>query len=405
MAGSLFLINKVKLQSSSCCPSSTYRLRVESSSFCQPHLRGIVINNELHLKKIVFSTQSICCRLNPVSAISSEDAYPTNKELAQMRRKNFKEWDSLTTKFAGTANVPFLLLQLPQIILNTQNLLAGSKSALLAIPWLGMFTGLLGNISLLSYFITKGETEAVVVQMLGVISMYVVILQLAMAEAMPLPHFIATSIVIASGLVLNFLKYFHLLNDQIWRFWEEFITIAGISALPQVMWSTFVPYIPHTVVPGLISFLTAVVAVLMARMGKLPKKGIKILGLVSGWTATLLFMWMPVAQMWTNLLNPENIKGLSAVSMLLAVIGNGLLIPRALFIRDLMWFSGSSWACIFYGWGNLLCLYCFNSISREFFLASTLGFLAWLGMTFWRDAQVHGHSSSFTSIKEMIFGH
>ncbi|KAL8485303.1 hypothetical protein ACS0TY_027564 [Phlomoides rotata] len=322
-----------------------------------------------------------------------------------MRRKNFKEWDSLTTKFAGTANVPFLLLQLPQIILNTQNLLAGSKSALLAIPWLGMFTGLLGNISLLSYFITKGETEAVVVQMLGVISMYVVILQLAMAEAMPLPHFIATSIVIASGLVLNFLKYFHLLNDQIWRFWEEFITIAGISALPQVMWSTFVPYIPHTVVPGLISFLTAVVAVLMARMGKLPKKGIKILGLVSGWTATLLFMWMPVAQMWTNLLNPENIKGLSAVSMLLAVIGNGLLIPRALFIRDLMWFSGSSWACIFYGWGNLLCLYCFNSISREFFLASTLGFLAWLGMTFWRDAQVHGHSSSFTSIKEMIFGH
>ncbi|KAL8498154.1 hypothetical protein ACS0TY_021476 [Phlomoides rotata] len=125
---------------------------------------------------------------------------------------------------------------------------------------------------------------------------YVVILQLAMAEAMPLPHYNTTSIVIASGLVLNFLKYFHLLNDQIWRFWEEFITIAGISALPQVrichlkkllrftwksyelasllcllvltqvMWSTFVPYIPHTVFPGLISFLTAVVAVLMVSM-------------------------------------------------------------------------------------------------------------------------------------------
>lgn len=97
-----------------------------------------------------------------------------------------------------------------------------------------MFTGLLGNLSLLSYFIKKRETEAVVIQMLGAISMYVVILQLAMAEAMPFPHFIATSIVIASGLTLNFMKYFHLLNAEIWHFWEEFITIVGLSALPQV---------------------------------------------------------------------------------------------------------------------------------------------------------------------------
>lgn len=73
-----------------------------------------------------------------------------------------------------------------------------------------------------------------VVQMLGVISMYVVILQLAMAEAMPPPHFVATSIVIATGVILNLMKYFNLLNTGIWKFWEEFITIAGLSALPQV---------------------------------------------------------------------------------------------------------------------------------------------------------------------------
>lgn len=40
---------------------------------------------------------------------------------------------------------------------------------------------------------------------------------------------------------------------------------------------------------------------------------------------------------WTNYLNPENIKGLSALTMLLALIGNGLVLPRALFIRDFMW--------------------------------------------------------------------
>ncbi|PIN16579.1 putative membrane protein [Handroanthus impetiginosus] len=408
MAGSLLVVDKMQLHS--CRPSnsrsySSYPQSLESLSCPQPHLRRI-ISNKLHLKKIIVSGQSACSNsLKPVSAFSSEDAYPVNQESVQVRGKSFEQWDTLTAKFAGAANLPFLLLQLPQIILNTRNLLAGNKSALLAVPWLGMFTGLLGNLSLLSYFIKKRETEAVVVQTLGVISTYVVILQLAMAEAMPLPHFIATSIVIASGLILNFMRYFHLLVPRIWHFWEDFITIAGLSALPQVMWSTFIPYIPNTILPGLIAFVTAVVAVSMARMGKLSKKGIKILGSLSGWTATLLFMWMPVAQMWTNLLNPENIRGLSAVTMLLAMIGNGLMIPRALFIRDFMWFTGSSWACVFYGWGNLICLYCFNSISREFFLASTFGFLAWIGITFWRDAQAHGHSSPVTSLKELIFRH
>lgn len=97
-----------------------------------------------------------------------------------------------------------------------------------------MLTGLLGNLSLVSYFIKKMETEAVVVQTLGVISTYVVMLQLAIGEAMPLPHFIATSIVVASGLILNFMKYFNLLNPEIWHFWEDFITIAGLATLPQV---------------------------------------------------------------------------------------------------------------------------------------------------------------------------
>jgi hypothetical protein len=50
--------------------------------------------------------------------------------------KKYQEWDSVTAKFAGAANVPFLLLQLPQIALNARNLLAGNKTALFAVPWL-----------------------------------------------------------------------------------------------------------------------------------------------------------------------------------------------------------------------------------------------------------------------------
>lgn len=99
----------------------------------------------------------------------------------------------------------------------------------------GMFTGLLGNLSLLSYFVKKREKEVIVVQTLGVTSTYVVFAQLAMAEAMPLSYFVVTSIVVATGLVLNFMNYFDLLNAGIWRFWEDFITVGGLSALPQVL--------------------------------------------------------------------------------------------------------------------------------------------------------------------------
>lgn len=108
-----------------------------------------------------------------------------------------------------------------------------------------MFTGLLGNLSLLSYFIKKRETEVVVVQTLGVVTIYIVISQLAMAGSMPLPHYAVTSVVIACGLVVNFMNYFYVLNPVIWRYWEDFITVAGLSALPQVITLSFLSFSTH----------------------------------------------------------------------------------------------------------------------------------------------------------------
>ncbi|XP_059434771.1 maltose excess protein 1, chloroplastic-like [Corylus avellana] len=338
------------------------------------------------------------------AALESDIPHPLNEGSVKFRSsKSFEQWDSLTAKFSGASNLPFLLLQLPQITLNARNLMAGNKTALLAVPWLGMFTGLLGNLSLLSYFTKKREKEVIVVQTLGVLSLYTVFAQLALAEAMPLPYFVTTSVVVVAGLVLNFMNYFGWLNAGIWHLWEDFITVGGLSVLPQIMWSTFVPYIPNSILPGATAFVIAMAAVIMARTGKLSEKGVKFVGSISGWTATLLFMWMPVSQMWTNFLNPDNIKGLSAFSMLLAMMGNGLMVPRALFIRDFMWFLGSSWASLFYGYGNILCLYCFNAISREFFLAATVGLFLWIGMALWRDTVVYGYSSPLTSLKELVF--
>lgn len=104
----------------------------------------------------------------------------------------------------------------------------------------GMLTGLLGNLSLLSYFAKKREKEAAVVQTLGVISTHVVLAQLTMAGAMPMPFFVATSAVVTLGVILNYLFYFGKLSATLWRLWEDFITVGGLSVLPQV--SFFYPF-------------------------------------------------------------------------------------------------------------------------------------------------------------------
>lgn len=98
----------------------------------------------------------------------------------------------------------------------------------------GMLTGLLGNLSLLSYFVKKKEKEAAVVQTLGVISTYVVLAQLTVAGAMPMQYFVATSAVVTVGIILNALFYFGKLSTTLWRLWEDFITVGGLSVLPQV---------------------------------------------------------------------------------------------------------------------------------------------------------------------------
>lgn len=363
-----------------------------------------------------FSNACRKCRSPTVRTATSDseakagfpDVGDENKQLGDdslhVKSPSYTQWDALTSTIAGSSTLPFLLLQSPQIMLNAQNLLAGNRAALFAVGWLGQLTGLLGNLSLLSYFAKKKETGTVVVQTVGVISIYCVCFQLAMAGAMPSTPFIASSVAVGLGLILNFLNYYNLLNASIWRLWEDCITIGGLSVLPQVMWSTFVPYLPQSILPGVLSFAMALTTIILARSGKLSEKAVEFVGSTSGWTATLLFMWMPIAQMWTNYLNPNNIRGLSVDSILLAMIGNGLLIPRALFTRDIMWFTGSSWAALLYGWGNLLSIYIFGGIGKTYFLAVTSALILWLGTIFWRDAKAYGLNSPFSSLKQLMLG-
>jgi hypothetical protein len=98
----------------------------------------------------------------------------------------------------------------------------------------GYLTGLLGNLSLLSYFASKKERGAMVVQAIGVVTCLMVLSQLAVAGAMPSTAFTITASVSVVGLALNLLNYQGKLNHDIWRLWGETISIGGVTVLPQV---------------------------------------------------------------------------------------------------------------------------------------------------------------------------
>lgn len=73
-----------------------------------------------------------------------------------------------------------------------------------------------------------------VVQGVGAATTLIVLMQLAIAGAMPLAAFAATAIAVVLGFILNLLNYQELLRPSIWHVWEEAVTIGGVTVLPQV---------------------------------------------------------------------------------------------------------------------------------------------------------------------------
>ncbi|MCO5592542.1 hypothetical protein L7F22_046545 [Adiantum nelumboides] len=316
----------------------------------------------------------------------------------------FLRWDASTSRIAEIATFPFLLMQVPQIILNTQNLLEGNYSALAAVEWKAQLTSLAGNLSLMSYFVHKKERGAMVVQGVGVLTTLVVLLQLTIAQAMPLFVFILTAIACVVGFIFSIFHYVEYLSQRIWRVWQEVLGVVGLFVLCQIVWSTFDEFLPSSVLPGIIATSLDVILVILARLNKLSPGLTSILNGVPGWTATLLFMWSAIAQLKHNFQTPSNIKGLSVFTILLSLIGNGLLMSRALFIRDVMWFVGASFGCLVQGWTILLSMYIYQATSWWIFWLTTCILIIWLGFIIVKDQKSYALRWPFSGLTETFCG-
>eukprot|EP00850_Spirogloea_muscicola_P015358 SM000117S25478 [mRNA] locus=s117:61601:64802:- [translate_table: standard] len=301
-------------------------------------------------------------------------------------------WNKTTERLVGGSTLGFMLLLLPQIFKNVENLAAGNTSALAVLPWIGYSTGLAANLMLLSYFIGKDERSATLVQSIGAISGYAVITQIYLAGYMPPAAYYGVTVGLVLALVVNVLKQVKLLPISVWRVWQNFIGVGGVTLLPQVLWVTFTGY--NTPVPAIIAAIS----------GRLPNNLAAFWRSISAWTATLLFMFTPIPQLQACFANPASVQGISILTTLLGIASNALMVPRALFTRDLMWFTGTTWGTTVTGWGILCAIYLGGATSPATFWTSTALLASYFITVLVLDAKSYSLSNPILSLKGLLRG-
>ncbi|CAI5986763.1 unnamed protein product [Closterium sp. NIES-65] len=291
-----------------------------------------------------------------------------------------------------------------QILKNAALLRTNQGAALGILSWLGFATGFLGNMLLLSYFTAKRELSACLVQVVGAASTAVLLSQVYLAGFMPSPAFTAVAAYLLLGCAVNCLRFTRRLPQPLWDTWQDVIGVLGLAVLPQVIWSTFSSV--STKLPGTVSAVGGLLFIAAMRRGLVGQRWRDRWQLLSGWTATLLFMVMPVAQLQVCFTRPDQLAGMSALSSLLGIVGNGLMVPRALFTRDFIWFLGCSWGCILMGWGVLLAMALHGFYSPRLFMAVSLALIGYLAAVFKFDADAHSllsHSIYNNPLRNLTF--
>lgn len=252
----------------------------------------------------------------------------------------------------------FIVLLMPQVVKNYISMTTGHAEALAVLSWVGYLTSLFGNVLLLGCFVDKQEGGATAVQAIGAIANYIMLAQIWLAGLMPSVAFVPLTALMASAAVVNACKFCGAMNSglgqKLWRGWQDFLGLLGIAMLPQAIWATCSKH--HTMIPAYTASVVAVTYLVMARRQQLPEQLQGLWSDIPAWTATLLFMFQPVAQSVSNFSNPSTLEGVSMASLLLGMLGNGLMVPRALFTGDKIWFIGVGWGPLS-GWVQLLSLY------------------------------------------------
>mmetsp|Transcript_42235 Transcript_42235/g.106388 ORF Transcript_42235/g.106388 Transcript_42235/m.106388 type:complete len:434 (+) Transcript_42235:90-1391(+) len=269
------------------------------------------------------------------------------------------DMDKFTDLAVTMSTIPFLFIQIPQIISNFTEKIPRA--------WTGIVSGGMGNLLLCTFFADGGEWAQARVQAIGAITNIFVVAQARFIPTdpiVPIVPFIGVMVIMVAGLVIPLLKATGK-ADKFFAPWLKGTTIIGATVLcfaltysimddgpalvdgPGETSRTCVKddnaeqedsFGPDLMIPGIVSLVGFSVSTLCVYCGITTSS-------TGGILATALFMYMPVPQLIKNLVNPAEGMGFNLGFVYFGVLGNGLGLSRALYTRNYVWLSGSSWGC------------------------------------------------------------
>lgn len=284
----------------------------------------------------------------------------SEKNIGGYFRKLWQEPDmDKISDFAVTlSTLPFLFIQMGQIIANFD------KPKKIPAAWTGLVSGGMGNLLLCTFFTDGGEWAQARVQAIGAITNIFVVAQARFLPEEPLVEiepFLVVIILMVSGLVIPLLKALGKC-DRLFAYWLKMTTVIGATVLCfSLVYSilddgarllddsaetsrTCAPKDesgrkgPDLLIPGIVSLVGCLASALCVFLGITTSS-------TGGILATALFMYMPVPQLFKNLVDASAATGFSLGFVYFGTSGNGLGLARALYTRNYVWLAGSSWGC------------------------------------------------------------
>lgn len=293
--------------------------------------------------------------INPAAPVRAPPAISGGSDLPIPDAKPTEtSWGHWTAKLNLLSLAAYFGVQAPQIYRNWGNLTSGHPELLHNLPWIGYSFGMLADLLILPYFLSKNEKPQSFVQTLGIIANMVVLFQLSRTAYMP-PFLVwALLPLAASGLVLSYLNHLKKIPQHWWSFYRKAAGVLGLSMIIPGLLDTFKflhPSIPPlSGVLGITGLLAWGGYLLADHFGRVPALVRHSWEKVSAWLATWLHMFGPVAGLTWAYLNPTGIPGTDIVTGLLALTGALLMLPRAIYIKDKIWFTGAIWSVAVGGW-------------------------------------------------------
>lgn len=299
-------------------------------------------------------------------------------------------WERFSQFMVSLSILAFLPLQVPQIWRNFDAITSQDPATiahLKVIPVLGYVSGMVANLLLMCYLADRQERWGAIVQCLGIVTSGIVVTQLFSVGLVDPLLFAVLILGVGLGISLNGIQLWRGTDqplstsapeltpepcpdpgtfDRLWALWKNGLNILGLTLFPLILtWQLQESLLPHLSLGcGVVgSCLLLGISSTALLENQFPSTWSEhpwwspleqILGLfrrywavLSGWTANLLFMFGPAAQLMANLVHPESIAALALPTQFLSAFGNLLILTRSgtLFIQghDRVWAVGSFW--------------------------------------------------------------